>query len=147
MDFPLVALDASLIVSPLRTLAAQYSVWRGTAAELLGKLARRAGDEVNQRNWPPNPQVLSGQLRRIAPNLRASGIDVQFDEKTGGSRSKRIITIKHSTIFGEFDCSEKGLNVIRRFPRLLGCGYPIRYPRLKSGASDAGDASSEDTRL
>jgi hypothetical protein len=87
-------LDASPIVPPLRMLCASRDRWSGTAAELLGKLTRHAGGEVSlQRSWPKNPQVLSGQLRRIAPNLRASGIDIQFDEKTSGSSSKRVITI------------------------------------------------------
>jgi hypothetical protein len=136
-------LDASPLVPPLKRLTVNHDVWSGTAADLLRSLVRRANDEVQQRNWPKNPQVLSGQLRRIAPNLRAAGIDVQFDEKTSGSGSKRMITIKRGLpeevdeILVELNKAEKEPIPIRRFPRLI-----LRFPRLRSDASDASDAGS-----
>ena len=87
-------LDASPIFPPLKLLLASRESWSGTASELLRKLTPTGGVEVSQqRSWPKNAQVLSGHLRRIAPNLRALGIDIRFDEKTSGSSSKRVITI------------------------------------------------------
>ena len=89
------SLEASPLVAPLRLLFAHGSSWHGTAADLLEKLVHRAEHEaLLQRDWPKNAQTLATQLRRIAPNLRASGIDIQFGEKTAGKGSKRIIRLK-----------------------------------------------------
>lgn len=147
------SLEGSPLVTPLKRLLASRASWRGTAAELLRKMAKHVENQaIEQRNWPKNPQLLSTQLRRIAPQLRASGLDIEFGEKTAGMGSKRIITIKRPATgpsvkdYPTHDQFEKEPVVIQRFPRLLGHGYPIRFPRLKSGASDARDASSEDSR-
>ncbi len=125
------SLEASPIVMPLKRFLAFRSSGAGTAAKLLQKLAKYAEDETSQqRNWPKNPQLLSIQLRRIAPNLRASGFDVQFGEKTSGIRSKRIITIKRivpeqeAARLAKYDQRTKEPARIRRFPR------PFRFPRL-----------------
>ena len=90
------SLEASLLFAPLSSLMLNRTVWRGTPTELLDKLnEENATDEKpEQRSWPKNGQVLSSQLRRIAPNLRAMGIDVQLGEKTAGAGSKRMIAIR-----------------------------------------------------
>src|ERR1700733_5295996 len=125
------SLEASPVVAPLKRLLAARSSWRGTAAELLQRLKSYADDDASQqRNWPKNAQTLSIELRRIAPNLRASGFDVQFGEKTSGIRSKRIITIKRivpereAARLAKYDRPNKEPPSIRRFPR------PYRFPRL-----------------
>jgi hypothetical protein len=87
-------LEASPLEPPLRRLLGYDDDWSGTASALLRELVNLAPGADLKRNWPKNPQVLSAQLRRIAPNLRATGINVQFDEKTSGSGSQRMITIK-----------------------------------------------------
>ena len=122
-------LEASPLVPPLKRLTIKRDAWSGTASDLLRDLVRLANEEAQQRNWPKNPQVLSGQLRRIAPNLRAVGIDVQLDGKTSGTASKRIITIKRALpeevaeIVAELNKAEQKPKSIRRFPR------PFRFPR------------------
>ncbi len=56
--------------------------------ECLGELA---GDAVTRRKtWPSTPQSLGGELRRIAPNLRAAGVSVDFERIAGGKRRIRI---------------------------------------------------------
>jgi hypothetical protein len=143
------ALDSSPLVPPLRRLTAHRPSWKGTAEDLLRSLVTRTDHEVPQRrDWPRNPQVLSSQLRRIAPNLRVAGTDVQFDEKTSGSGSKRIIRIERRMSVANVRQPEKVTRTIRRFPRIYP---PFRFPRLKPDASDASDASlknasSEDAR-
>jgi len=118
------SLEASPLATPLKELLAISSPWRGTAAELLRRIAKRAGPEATQqRNWPRNPQLLSIQLRRIAPELRASGLDVQFGEKTAGSSSQRLITIEKkipkelAEILAEAHKSKVEKNPIRRSRR------------------------------
>jgi hypothetical protein len=64
--------------------------WRGTATELLQVLighARRNATKTAQ--WPETPKELSTALRRIVPQLRIIGSDVNF----GREGSNRIITI------------------------------------------------------
>jgi len=123
------SLEASPLVTPLRGLLIARSVWRGTASVLLRRLTQKAPeDDSKLRTWPKNPQVLSGQLRRIAPNLRPTGLDIQLDEKTAGSGSKRMITIKRIATQQKLEETPspftKGVQSyeeptkIRRFPRL-----------------------------
>jgi hypothetical protein len=90
------SLEASPVFAPLSSLMLKRTVWRGTPTDLLLKLNEQntTDDKTEQRSWPKNGQVLSSQLRRIAPNLRATGIDVQLGEKTAGPGSKRLITIR-----------------------------------------------------
>lgn len=70
------ALEASPLAPVLRELA-QGSGWSGTATDLLAELEQRADERTRrQRLWPSSARALSGQLRRLAPNLRAAGVDV-----------------------------------------------------------------------
>jgi hypothetical protein len=90
-----VALDAYSIVEPLRRLMGSLGRWEGTASELLARLAERAGEKaVKARDWPKQPSVLSGQLKRLAPNLRKIGLDVTFGSVGGGDDKRRCITIE-----------------------------------------------------
>jgi hypothetical protein len=54
--------------------------WTGTAAELLENLKHMMDEPIRrEKHWPKTASVLSGHLRRLAPALRATGIDVRFD--------------------------------------------------------------------
>jgi len=84
-------LDASPIASYVRELAALG--WEGTAAELLAELTSRGGEESRrQKGWPAGAQSLSNALRRLAPSLRAVGVDVSFRREPGGVR-RRLVTL------------------------------------------------------
>ncbi|MEX2013931.1 MAG: hypothetical protein WD896_01085, partial [Parcubacteria group bacterium] len=73
------ALESSLIASTVRELVERHQAWEGTATELLQALNVFAGEDVRkQRGWPKNARALSGHLRRIMPNLRTVGINVDF---------------------------------------------------------------------
>lgn len=123
------ALEASSIVAPLRLLSAKGE-WTGTATELLRVLTRYADDQNNARDWPKNGWALSIQLRRIAPNLRATGLHINLGKKTSGDRSKRIISItrrvpeKTSVLSAGLEQRKsqqvrmfRSPRLIRRFPR------------------------------
>jgi hypothetical protein len=84
------ALEASSVAATVRTFMADRQGWSGTAAELLTLLNQIAGDSVrHQTTFPKKPNKLSGDIKRIAPNLRATGLDVAFrrEPRTG----RRII--------------------------------------------------------
>ena len=73
------AIEASLVGVLVQSFMAGRKGWEGTSSELLSALGEAADDAVRKRKeWPKSPRKLSGDLRRIAPNLRASGIDVDF---------------------------------------------------------------------
>lgn len=50
--------------------------WTGSAATLLSAIEFGKPDGYEARFWPTSPQALTGQLRRIAPALRAAGWQV-----------------------------------------------------------------------
>jgi hypothetical protein len=63
--------------------------WQGSTKELLGVLTRRIGAAAKERSWPRTPQSLSGQLRRLGPTLRATGITIQ-EGRDSRTRVKRL---------------------------------------------------------
>ena len=86
-----IALDAAVIVPPMRTLL-ESGEFVGTATELLARLAGIVGESATRRKgWPGNATSLSRELARIAPNLRAVGIEV---EKRRESQGRRLIAIR-----------------------------------------------------
>lgn len=80
------ALEASPIAPTLVALVGQREAWEGSASELLEALNQRASDETKkQQGWPKRPNALSGALKRIAPNLRAAGIECNMGRTKAGS--------------------------------------------------------------
>lgn len=89
------ALDASPVASVIRALADQEP-WEGTAAELLERLTKLADEAARRaRNWPTTPRQLGAALRRLAPNLRAVGVQVGFrDQRELGARRRQVAVQK-----------------------------------------------------
>jgi hypothetical protein len=86
-----IVIESSPIAVPLLDLLAKAKDWTGTATELLAALEEQVGEhETRKRYWPKRANVLAGQLRRIAPNLRRTGWDIDFDEREPGTRRKLI---------------------------------------------------------
>jgi hypothetical protein len=64
----------------------------GTATELWSRLQQLEREYVcSQRGWPADGRVLSNELRRVEPELRAVGIFITHHK----SRDKRTITISN----------------------------------------------------
>lgn len=97
------ALDASALAGALRDLLPESGgAWEGTAGELLEALAIRVGRDdverlVKRKQWPTSPRGLAGDLRRLAPNLRAVGIEASFERAAGGSRRRTVTLIRAGT--------------------------------------------------
>jgi hypothetical protein len=88
------ALESASIVPPLLRLPAK---WEGTAGELLEQLIPFVVEKVTKReDWPANPRALSGQLRRLAPDLRSIGVEVTFAPRSGQRRSITITRAEDS---------------------------------------------------
>lgn len=77
-------IDADPVALALRTFVTLRTLWSGTATELLGLLAAQVGERAAQaRDWPDNARKFGNRLRRVAPALRAAGIEVGFARASG----------------------------------------------------------------
>ena len=84
-----ICLEADVVAGAVQALMEHAPRWEGSAAELLEKLNEIASEEAtSDKHWPTAANWLTNRLRRIAPALRRSGVDVEFDDK---ARPKRII--------------------------------------------------------
>lgn len=89
------ALEASPVASAIEKLVEREKVWSGTASELLAEVNLLTDEDLqHQRNWPKSPQSMSGVLKRIAPNLRATGINVVVGKTREGGSGRRIIRLE-----------------------------------------------------
>jgi hypothetical protein len=87
------ALDVSPVAATVQALA-DRGEWSGMAAELLEVLSGLVDEAARRaRTWPTTPRYLGGEVRRLAPNLRSVGVEVEFAREARASR-RRIITIK-----------------------------------------------------
>lgn len=86
-------LDASPVAPVLREFVERAQSWSGTTGELLAALEHKAGEQVTkQKAWPKSPRALSNTLRRLAPTLRASQVDVTFPQ--GSRKHGRTLTLE-----------------------------------------------------
>ena len=84
------ALDATSIAAPILTLV-ERQPWSGSAEQLLRKLSTMVDEQaLKRRNWPKAPNVLSGMLKRLAPALRNTGVEVEFSRDSSPRRNKGI---------------------------------------------------------
>lgn len=85
-------LDESVLVPALLKFLDGRDSWEGTASGLLAELESLADEKVRKRrDWPSTPRKLSGDLRRLAPNLRRSVyLEVRFDRDSGKARRRLI---------------------------------------------------------
>jgi hypothetical protein len=89
------ALDACPLVEPLERFMSGVSEWTGTATDLLAALEAKTTEGQKARpGWPKDGTRLSGQLRRIAPNLRSRGLDYKQSRESGGQRKRLIVIAK-----------------------------------------------------
>ncbi len=71
------ALESSPLYEPVAELAQEG--FSGTAAELHARLNCTVSESMRRSvRWPKAPNALSNALRRMASNLRAAGIEIQF---------------------------------------------------------------------
>ncbi len=90
------ALEASPVAAALIPFVEEKESWTGTAAELLEELIRRVPDERLREGWPKSPKHFGGVLKRLAPNLRALGVDVRSGKDAGreGGTGRRLIRLE-----------------------------------------------------
>jgi hypothetical protein len=88
------AIEASDVALAVREFVAERGNWEGTAGDLLELLAERVGERVaRSRAWPRSPQGLSGELRRVAPALRAVGVGIDHYHRTPDRARRRVFVL------------------------------------------------------
>jgi hypothetical protein len=84
------ALEASPLFEPVSKLAQEG--FSGTAAELLARLNGMMSENMRRSvRWPKAPSALGTALRRMASNLRAAGIEIQFSRTD--VRGRRVVSL------------------------------------------------------
>ena len=89
------ALEASPLYQPLAELAREG--FTGTVAELHTRLDSMVSDAMRRSvRWPKVPNGLGNALRRMAVNLRAAGVELQFSRNDlQGRRVVSVIAAAH----------------------------------------------------
>jgi len=84
------ALESSPLYEPVVKLAGEG--FSGTVAELLARLNCMVSEGMRRSvRWPKAPNALSNALRRMASNLRAVGIEIQFSR--ADIRGRRVVSL------------------------------------------------------
>jgi len=83
-------LDGSPVAQAITSMMFSREQWEGTATALLDMLNIQIDDKTSRlKIWPRTARGLSNALRRLAPSLRADGLDISFRKD-----KKRLITIR-----------------------------------------------------
>lgn len=73
------ALEIDPVAGAIRALLAEADPWEGSIASLLACLAGKATDDARKgKAWPGSHKALGIRLRRLAPDLAATGIEVRY---------------------------------------------------------------------
>jgi hypothetical protein len=84
------ALESAPVAVALARFMENRDEWEGTAAELLRELDAVEGENARGKGWPANARTLGNALRRLAPNLRADGLALEFSKASGRARGRMI---------------------------------------------------------
>ena len=84
------ALESSPLYEPVAELA--HEGFSGTVTELHARLTRMMSEGTRRSvRWPKAPSALGSALRRMASNLRAAGIEIQFIR--ADIRGRRVVSL------------------------------------------------------
>ena len=90
------ALESTPVSKIIIELISNTQEWSGTATELLAEIDRIADDKTRRlKVWPQTARTLSGILKRLAPNLRAVGVEVDL----GRTKQGRYVSLRTSRDF------------------------------------------------
>jgi hypothetical protein len=84
------ALESSPLYEPVAELAQEG--FSGTVTELHARLTCMMSEGIRRSvRWPKAPNALGNALRRMASNLRAAGIEIQFSR--ADTRGRRVVSL------------------------------------------------------
>ncbi len=77
-------LDSDLVAAAVRRFALDRGRWEGAAGELLAEVT----PERPPKGWPATPRAMAARLKRAAPTLRATGVQVDHLGRQGHDRAR-----------------------------------------------------------
>jgi hypothetical protein len=96
-DANALALETSPLGTAVLAVMGERTRWEGTNGELLELLNSYTTDSVRKsKDWPGTPRGLSGQLRRLAPNMRKVGIECLFPGRQPGGERRRLLVLERT---------------------------------------------------
>ncbi|MEX0641664.1 MAG: ATP-binding protein [Pirellulales bacterium] len=151
------AIEASVTGSAVLALMSRHHKWEGTSGEILAEIEKHHASPAQRarQGWPRSPKAMSQALRRLAPNLRAAGIEYHAPTPQGKDRRRILILEKvTSQLFAPFTSSATaGLELPRvdvpheSEPTADGqadAPPPHPPPSTQSGTVGTADASAAD---
>lgn len=73
------AIESSPVGQPLLDCVETLGGWEGTATALLDEIEKHVSEQTKRhKGWPKNSRSLAGQLKRLSPNLRLAGWEVEY---------------------------------------------------------------------
>ena len=90
------ALEVSPVAAAMRRLLNETGgLWESTCHDLLVELNKRASETTKLlKSWPKTAKGVSSQLRRVAPNFRSVGIDIEFGTQGRGKERHRFVRVQ-----------------------------------------------------
>jgi len=83
--------ESSPVGPGVMALVREVGQWTGAAGALLAALTERTDESVRRgKGWPTTARGLAGQLRRLAPDLRACGVSVEPPDPEDKTRMYRL---------------------------------------------------------
>lgn len=111
-----IALEASPVGKVLVDFVGHVGQWSGTATELLHELEERAEEKTHRlKSWPATARTLGAAVKRLAPNLREEGIDVEFG-RTGRKGTRTITLSSQPEQGGNFASATSATSASHEFP-------------------------------
>jgi hypothetical protein len=92
-------LEASNVGTAILMLMEALPLWEGPASELLQRLHELLPESISRKKFPSSARSMSSQLRRIQPNLKEAGIEVEMPEgvrRLPNGEVARLITITNT---------------------------------------------------
>ena len=81
-------------IGPTLLLLLENGLWSGTASKLREALVGLADDATKRASgWPKNDKEMGHRIRRLAPSLRAIGVEVELDERDTSRQRNRLISL------------------------------------------------------
>jgi hypothetical protein len=103
-----VVLESSAVAEAVLSLMADVRSFVGTGGALLEKLTMHVPETVtrDRMRWPGSARKLASELRRLAPALRAVGVNVTFPAPTDRPRNLLLTTVGTVGPSGQCDVSD-----------------------------------------
>ena len=82
--------ENNAVAQAITTFLSKRRSWEGSASQLLPLLDNEVMESTRaHRSWPATPSALGGALARLAPALRAVGLEV-WPDRLGGKLRQRV---------------------------------------------------------